>query len=88
MLSNYTNSGDTPAPLFVDRDSNGDKAEGGNGKSLVLKSIKEWKMTTAINGKNISEKDKFLFSGVNLDTQFVFLDDVEKDFNFNIWYHI
>ena len=88
MLSNYTNSGDTPAPLFVDRDSNGDKAEGGNGKSLVLKSIKEWKMTTAINGKNISEKDKFLFSGVNLDTQFVFLDDVEKDFNFNILYNL
>jgi len=88
MLSTYTNSGDTPCPIFVDKGSDGEKAEGGNGKSLVLKSIREWKRTLGINGKNIDKKDKFLFSGVNMDTQFVYLDDVESDFNFNILYNL
>ncbi len=87
MLSNYCNNGDTPAPVFVDRDSDGKHAEGGNGKSLIMGSVKQWKKTLPINGKNISEKDKFLFSGVFLDTEFIFLDDVNDDFNFKTIYN-
>lgn len=86
-LSNYNNNGDTPAPLFVDRDSDGKHAEGGNGKSLIMGSIREWKNTTPINGKNIDIKDKFLFSGVGLDTEFIFMDDVNSDFNFKTVYN-
>ncbi len=87
MLSNYCNNGDTPAPVFVDRDSDGKHAEGGNGKSLIMGSVKNWKKTLPINGKNISEKDKFLFSGVFLDTEFIFLDDVNDDFDFKTIYN-
>ncbi len=87
MLSNYNNNGDTPCPLFVDRDSDGHHAEGGNGKSLIMGSVREWKSTTPINGKNIDVKDKFLFSGVGLDTEFVFMDDVNSDFNFKTVYN-
>lgn len=87
MLSNYCNNGDTPAPVFVDRDSDGKHAEGGNGKSLIMGSVKQWKKTLPINGKNISEKDKFLFSGVFLDTEFIFLDDVNDDFDFKTIYN-
>lgn len=88
LLSNYTNNGETPAPMFVDRESDGVHAEGGNGKSLVMKSVKHWKKTTPINGKNVQKGDsKFTFSGVKLDTEFVFMDDVNVDFPFNIIYN-
>ena len=40
-----------------------------------------------INGKNVGEKDKFLFSGVQLDTEFIFLDDVMDDFDFKTIYN-
>jgi len=87
LLSNYNNNGETPAPIFVDRDSDGVNAEGGNGKSLVMKSVKHWKNTTDINGKNVNPSDKFTFSGVKLDSQFVFMDDVNVDFPFKIIYN-
>ena len=88
LLSNYTNNGETPAPIFADRDSDGVHAEGGNGKSLVMKSVKHWKTTTPINGKNIDRTNpKFTFSGVKNDTEFVFMDDVNVDFPFNIIYN-
>lgn len=88
LLSNYTNNGETPAPIFVDRESDGVHAEGGNGKSLVMKSVKHWKNTTPINGKNVDKQNsKFTFSGVKLDTEFVFMDDVNVDFPFNIIYN-
>ena len=87
LLSNYTNNGETPCPIFVDRESDGIHAEGGNGKSLVMKSVKHWKKTTPINGKNVDSTNRFVFSGVKLDTEFVFLDDVNADFPFKIIYN-
>jgi len=87
LLSNYTNYGQSPAPLFVDRETDGIHAEGGNGKSLVMSSVEHWKKTLSINGKNIDKKDKFLFSGVNFDTEFIFLDDVGDDFDFKVVYN-
>jgi len=87
MLSNYTNFGQTPAPLFVDRDTDGKHAEGGNGKSLVMGSVEHWKNTLSINGKNMNKENQFLFSGVFSDTEFIFLDDVNDDFDFKIIYN-
>ena len=87
MLSNYNNGGQTNSPVFVDRDTDGKHAEGGNGKSLVMGSVEQWKKTLPINGKNISQQDKFLFSGVQSDTEFIFLDDVGEDFNFKVIYN-
>ena len=33
-----------------------------------MKSVKHWKNTTDINGKNVNPSDKFTFSGVKLDS--------------------
>lgn len=86
LLSNYTNNGETPSPIFVDRESDGVQANGGNGKSLVMKSVKHWKNTTPINGRNVGDS-RFTFSGVKLDTEFVHMDDVNIDFPFEIIYN-
>jgi len=87
LISNYTNDGLTPCPIFVDRESDGFSAEGGNGKSLVMRSIREWKKDYCIGGRGIDPmSSRFLFSGVQLDTGFVWIDDAEKDFDFQRLY--
>ena len=52
-----------------------------------MSSIEHWKKTLSINGKNIKKDDKFLFSSVNHDTEFIFLDDVGDDFDFKVVYN-
>ena len=87
MLSNHTNNGDTPIPIFVDRCSDGVNAEGGNGKSLVMNSVKYWKKTSPINGRNVRRDNQFVFSSIERDTQFIHMDDVNSDFPFTIVYN-
>ena len=87
MLSNHTNNGDTPIPIFVDRCSDGVNANGGNGKSLVMNSIKYWKKTSPINGRNVRKDNQFVFSSLDRDTKFVHLDDVNSDFPFTMVYN-
>ena len=85
MISNHTNGGDTPCVIYVDRDSDGKHAEGGNGKSLVLGSLKYWKPTVTLNGRDekVRNGDSFVYENVTPETEFVFLDDVSSDFDFS-----
>ena len=85
MISNHTNGGDTPCVIYVDRDSDGKHAEGGNGKSLVLGSLKYWKPTVTLNGRDekVRKGDSFVYENVTPETEFVFLDDVSSDFDFS-----
>jgi hypothetical protein len=50
-------------------------------------SVEHWKNTLSINGKNMNKENQFLFSGVFSDTEFIFLDDVNDDFDFKIIYN-
>ena len=87
LISTFTNNGETPVPYFVDKMSDGVLANGGNGKSLVMNSIKYWKKLSPINGKNVQKDNRFVFSSVDIDTKFVHIDDVKKDFPFDIIYN-
>lgn len=89
LLSNYTNGGDTPCVIYVDRDSDGKHAEGGNGKSLVMGSLKYWKPTESLNGRSrmVREGNDFVFGHVTPETEFVFIDDVSSDFDFSQIYN-
>ncbi len=90
LISSDTLGGQTPCPMFVDKESDGSNADGGNGKSFVMGSIEKWKKTYQLNGRQIkrgSDGIRFLFSGVSLDTKFIFLDDVDSDFDFGLIYN-
>ena len=89
LLSNHTNGGDTPCSIFVDRDSDGKHAEGGNGKSLVMGSLRYWKPTESLNGRSkmVREGNDFVFGNVTHETEFVFIDDVSSDFDFSQIYN-
>lgn len=70
-----------PAIIFTDEiiDEN---ANGGTGKGLIMKGIEKLRKTLTINGKNFSFDKTFAFQGVDLDTNIIFFDDVQKSFDF------
>jgi hypothetical protein len=55
--------------IFIDQDSTSNKAEGGNGKSLILESVERYRKKAVLNGKTISKQNsQFVYSHVELDT--------------------
>jgi len=70
----------------IDADAEPDKPNGGNGKSLVMKSVKHYKPLVEVAGdrfrQNMEEGGRFQFSNVDVDTKFVCIDDVIPTFKF------
>ena len=50
-------------------------------------STKYWKKTSPINGRNVQRDNRFTFSSVERDTQFIHMDDVNANFPFEIIYN-
>ena len=74
------------AIFFIDKGSDLQKPEGGNGKTLILKSLKHFKKLSVQDGKRF-RKDmdgggRFQFADVNLDTKLILIDDLRPDFDF------
>ena len=71
--------------FFIDEDSNLGKPEGGNGKSLIMESVEHYRKKAYSDGKKFkqgSDSSRFLYSHVELDTGFLFIDDVRPTFDF------
>ncbi len=71
--------------FFIDEDSNLGKPEGGNGKSLIMESVEQYRKKAYCDGKKFkqnSDSSRFLYSHVELDTGFLFIDDVKPTFDF------
>jgi len=72
--------------FFIDEDSNLGKPEGGNGKSLIMESVERYRKKAYCDGKKFrqgSDSSRFLYSQVELDTGFLFIDDVKPTFDFS-----
>lgn len=61
---------------------------GRSGKGLVFKMIEKFRKPCRMNGKCFSFTDNFLWQNVELDTDIIFIDDVEKQFPFNKLYSV
>jgi hypothetical protein len=64
------------------------KPEGGNGKSVVMQSVKHFKSLVSVDGKafrqNMEGGGRFQFATVTMDTKFVLIDDIRPEFNFDM----
>lgn len=65
----------------VSAESEGE-SQGRSGKGVMIKFIKEFRKTSYINGKTMNFSDSFLWQSVQMDTNLIFIDDVEKSFRF------
>lgn len=73
------------ALVYIDRNSTITKEEGGNGKTVVMKSIQYFRDRMSVNGKQFYKGgggDRFAFSGVTPSTGLIHIDDIDKTFDF------
>ena len=59
------------------------EAEGGSGKSLMLKTTGFIRNLKLMGGKQLDQSQQFVFEGIELDHQVVLMDDLEKTFKFD-----
>lgn len=71
----------------IDADNEGE-SQGRSGKGLVFQVIRKFRKAAQLNGKGLSFQDAFLWQNVDLDTDIIFIDDVEKNFQFTKLYSI
>ncbi|MCC5922308.1 MAG: hypothetical protein JJT77_00865 [Crocinitomicaceae bacterium] len=83
LLHNHFDRTKGQAVIFYDEaltDSN--NPQGGTGKGATVQGIKQMRKTAKIDGKNYKSDDKFKWSNVNPDTQLVWIDETNKNFDF------
>jgi hypothetical protein len=72
--------------FFIDEDSDLGRPEGGNGKSLIMESVEHYRKKAYCDGKKFGQNrdsSRFLYSQVDLDTGFLFIDDIKPTFDFS-----
>jgi hypothetical protein len=71
----------TKVTVFVDAEIV-DQAEGGTGKSLIARSLKNLKNVVIEDGKTFNPRSRFAYQNINVDTQIVLIDDMAEKFDF------
>jgi len=85
LLHHHFKASEGQAVLFYDESITDLKTpQGGSGKGLIVKAIKEVRNVTKIDGKHLANDSKFKWEQVSPSTQVVWLDDVKPDFDFSI----
>ena len=83
LIHNYNSPDETPMVVYADAESDHERAEGRNGKSLSMKTVEYFKKTTFIDGKafrkSLNDSSRFNFSSVTIDTKLVVINDLNPD---------
>ncbi|QOG89301.1 hypothetical protein HUE46_04335 [Flavobacterium columnare] len=84
LLHSFKNPSLTKVVIISDENTETEnKANGGTGKGMIVKSVEQFRNVASQNGKNIDLSDnRFAFQSVTLFTNVLFLDDVKKGFDF------
>ena len=92
LLHTYNAPDTQKLVMFIDADSDANRAEGRNGKSFIMQQIKRFKSYTYVDGKrfasSMSDGGRFQFSGVTAETKFVWIDDVQPAFPFTMIFNM
>jgi len=84
LMHSYKDSIKIPIIILNDFAPDNKTAQGGSGKSLVLKSISIMKNTSVISRYTVDNKDnKFGLANITHKTKFAYVDDAEKNYNLN-----
>jgi hypothetical protein len=85
MLHTYT-EGKLRAPILTDSRIS-EYPDGRSGKSLIIQALSKVKQTCIIKGKDFDPKDKFKYQEAELDNQILSIDDVHKQFDFEMLFN-
>lgn len=84
IISRYKDPLNPRAVIFTE-DINADEegeSQGGSGKGLLFSFCRQFRKVSDFDGKNFKLNDTFVFQNVDLDTNIIFVDDVERHFKF------
>lgn len=81
LLSSYKDPKLSRAVILCDEKIS-DVPSGGTGKGITLKAINYFKNVAVIDGKNVNFGSQFVYQQVELDTNVVIFEDVQKKFDF------
>lgn len=81
LIHSYKDKANVPAVILNDEVIS-DDPEGGTGKGIIVDAIARFKKVDIIDGKLFDFSDKFRYQTVNLDTDVIFFDDIERNFKF------
>lgn len=83
LLHTYKNPDVTKAVIFCEEKiAKNEESNGRTGKGLTAKAISRMRNQTFLNGKQIDLNSQFLYQNVQPDTQNIYFDDIEKNFDF------
>src|SRR5690606_26546093 len=81
LMHDYKNLAYCPAVIFNDEVIS-ENPEGGTGKGILIKGIKNFKNTVQFDGKTFNFDKSFVYQRVELDTKVMAFEDVNKYFDF------
>jgi hypothetical protein len=87
LLHSFKDPSTTKAVIYCDEDSS-HELEGRTGKSLVVKAIGKLRDCLTLDGKNSRVNESFSFQQIELSTQIINFNDVNRNFNFESLFSI
>lgn len=85
LVHEYNPPDEAKVIVFTDLDSSPGRTDGGTGKSVTMECVKYFRQTAFVDGKvfrkAMNESSRFNFSNVQVDTGFVFINDLNPDFD-------
>jgi hypothetical protein len=88
LLHRYKNPNINKCVVLNDEIINIDNPSGRTGKTLIATALSHIRSLVQIDGKQFDSKDRFKFQNVNLSTELIHIDDVNKNFNLKNFYSI
>ena len=87
LIHRFNDPSRAKAVIFVDKDSQQGRAEGGNGKSVIAEGLNHLVPTFTVDGYKTgnlmgSKEGKFVFSGFIMGTRILILDDCSEKLKF------
>lgn len=85
LIHSYQPPSESKVVVFIDVDSSPDRTEGGNGKSVAMKMVSHYRKEGFVDGQGFRKGScmgsRFNFSSVKVDTGFININDLKKDFD-------
>jgi hypothetical protein len=87
MLHSYKDPAKGKAVIFIDEKiGQYGSANGGTGKGIVAEAIGKIRKKAFIDGKIFDPKTRFAYQNIELGDQFVHIDDIREDLEFNYFF--
>lgn len=89
ILHRYWSPSLTVVPCFLDETINGsDEAQGGTGKTTICLALGKIRNMVDIDGKDFKPGGNFRFQRLDLDTEILFIDDLDRNTSFEFCFSI